>query len=77
MMSRRPIFVDPASSAAMQLGETLTYHGHELVLIGLDPMSLPDAQAELEDPCTGGRVYVPIAELEADLPAAGVSGFPG
>jgi hypothetical protein len=52
----------------MQIGDLVTYDGAVYVLRGLDPMSVPDRRAELEDPATGERVRVPLAEVE-DAPA--------
>ena len=48
----------------MQIGDLVTYDGAVYVLRGLDPMSVPDRRAELEDPATGGRVRVPLADVE-------------
>ena len=50
-------------AAAMEIGELVTYQGHAYVLRGLDPMGVPDRTAELEDPETGERVSVPLAEV--------------
>ena len=60
----------------MRLGEEVIHEGQRLVLRGLDPMSVADGRAEIEDPETGERTFVPIAELSLPL-AAGVSGLPG
>jgi len=48
----------------MRIGDLVTYHGTQYVLRGLDPMSVPDRQAELEDLATGERLRVPFADLE-------------
>ena len=56
----------------MRLGEEVIHDGQRLVLRGLDPMSVADGRAEVEDPETGERAFVPIAELSPALPA-GVS----
>ena len=48
----------------MQIGDLVTYDGAVYVLRGLDPMSVPDRRAELEDPATGERVRVPLSEVE-------------
>ena len=60
----------------MRLGEHVIHDGRLLVLLGLDPMSVADGRAEVEDPETGARAFVPIAELSPPL-AAGVSSPPG
>ena len=56
------------ATAAMRIGDLVSYHGTQYVLRGLDPMSVPDRRAELEDPATGKRVRVPLSEVE-DAPA--------
>ena len=48
----------------MRIGDLVTYHGTQYVLRGLDPMSVPDRRAELEDPATGERVRVPLSDVE-------------
>ncbi len=48
----------------MRLGDKITYEGRVYVLRGLEPMSVPDRRAELEDPRTGERVSVLFAEIE-------------
>jgi hypothetical protein len=48
----------------MRIGDLVTYHGAVYVLRGLDPMSVPDRLAELEDPATGERVRVPLSDVE-------------
>ena len=62
-----------AVHAAMQLGDMVIHDGRELVLRGLDPMSVVDGRAELEDLETGERELVPIAEVEPALRGADVS----
>jgi len=52
------------ATAAMRIGDLVSYHGTQYVLRGLDPMSVPDRQAELEDPATGERLRVPLADVE-------------
>ncbi len=47
----------------MQLGEKVIHQGRVLVLRGLDPMSVSNAEAQVEDPRTGERFTVPLAEL--------------
>jgi hypothetical protein len=48
----------------MRLGDPVLIRGRMFVLRGVDPMSVPDRQAEVEDPRTGERFTVPCAELE-------------
>ena len=48
----------------MQLGSLVIHKGRPYYLRGLDPMSVSDRQAELEDAFTGGRVFVPLDEVE-------------
>jgi hypothetical protein len=55
--------VAPVLAAAMEIGELVTYQGRAYVLRGLDPMGVPDRSAELEDPESGERIFVPLAEV--------------
>jgi hypothetical protein len=48
----------------MRIGEQVLYHGRVLVLLGHDPMSVPDRRAEVEDPETGERFAVLLGDLE-------------
>jgi hypothetical protein len=50
-------------SAAMEIGDKVIYRGRVLVLLGHDPMSVPDRRAQVEDPETGARFDVPYDEL--------------
>jgi hypothetical protein len=52
------------ATAAMRIGDLVTYQGTQYVLRGLDPMSVPERRAELEDPATGERIRVPLDEVE-------------
>jgi hypothetical protein len=54
----------PTSAVAMQLGSLVTHKGRPYYLRGLDPMSVSDRQAELEDAFTGTRISVPLDEVE-------------
>ena len=47
----------------MRIGDPVTYRERRYVLRGLDPMGVPDRRADLEDPETGERIRVPVAEL--------------
>jgi hypothetical protein len=48
----------------MEIGDDVIYRGRVLVLLGHDPMSVPDRHAQVEDPATGERFDVLYAELE-------------
>ena len=56
------------ATAAMEIGDLVTYNGKSYVLRGLEPMSVPDRRAELEDPENGELFAVPFALLAAGLP---------
>ena len=47
----------------MQIGDVVTYQERAYVLRGLDPMSVPNRCAQLEDPDTGELLSVPLAEV--------------
>jgi len=47
----------------MEIGEHVVYKGRPYVLRGLDPMSIEDRRAELEDLETGEHVWVPLADV--------------
>ena len=47
----------------MEIGDLVTYLDRAYVLRGLEPMSVPDRRAELEDPETGELVMAPLAEV--------------
>jgi hypothetical protein len=49
--------------AAMEIGEVLNYDGRTYVLLGMEPMSVPDRKAELKDTETGEIVFVLCADL--------------
>ena len=51
------------TTAAMKIGEVLTYDGRMYVLLGLEPMSVPDRKADLRDTETGEIVALPCALL--------------
>jgi hypothetical protein len=55
---------DSRRAAAMNIGDLVLYQGRRYYLRGLDPMSVPDRQAMLEDAETGEEVSVPIDEVE-------------
>jgi hypothetical protein len=56
----------------MEIGDLVIYKGRAYVLRGLEPMSVPNRRAELEDPESGARLSAPFDEV-SDPPAAGDS----
>ena len=48
----------------MAIGDPVLHCGRRYRLIGIDPMSVTDRRAELEDLETGERVRVPLDEIE-------------
>jgi len=48
----------------MEIGDDVIYNGKCYVLRGLEPMSVPDRRAELENPENGELTSVPVALLE-------------
>jgi hypothetical protein len=52
-----------ATPAAMEIGEVLNYGGRSYVLLGMEPMSVPDRKADLQDTETGEIVSIPCAIL--------------
>ncbi len=63
---RRSVLVTPA---AMKIGDLVIYEGKSYVLRGLEPMSVPDRRAELEDPETGDVVSVPVRLVGEEPPS--------
>jgi hypothetical protein len=51
----------------MEIGDLVIYEGKSYVLRGLEPMSVPDRRAEVEDPESGERRTVPFSLL-AEVP---------
>jgi hypothetical protein len=49
----------------MRLGDLVLYQGRRYYLRGLDPMSVSERHALLEDAQTGEEVSVPVEEVEA------------
>jgi hypothetical protein len=47
----------------MEIGDHVTHEGRSYVLRGLDPMSVDDRRALLEDAETGEQRWVPLAAL--------------
>ncbi len=52
----------------MEIGDAVIYRGRPCVLRGLDPMSVHERCALLEDARTGERFWVPLEELENGEP---------
>jgi hypothetical protein len=52
----------------MRIGDLVFYQGRPYYLRGLDPMSVPDRQAFLEDAFTGEERTAPVAELQSEEP---------
>jgi hypothetical protein len=50
----------------MKIGDLVLYQGRPYYLRGLDPMSVPDRQAFLDDAVTAEERRVTIAELELE-----------
>ena len=48
----------------MNIGDLVMYEGKLYVLRGVEPMSVHERTAELEDPATGKRMRVPFGEIE-------------
>ena len=48
----------------MEIGDNVNYNGKCYVLRGLEPMSVPDRRADLEDPESGELISVPLSLLE-------------
>ena len=47
----------------MKIGNLVLHNGRRYYLRGLDPMSVPDRQAFLEDAMTGEAAMVPVVEV--------------
>jgi hypothetical protein len=47
----------------MEIGTVFTYDGRTYVLLGFEPMSVPDRRAELQDAETGEVVRIPWSVL--------------
>jgi hypothetical protein len=48
----------------MKIGDLVLYLGRHYYLRGLDPMSVPNRQAFLEDALTGEERTAPVEEIE-------------
>jgi hypothetical protein len=47
----------------MEIGEVVNYDGRAYVLVGIEPMSVPDRKAELRDQETGETISIPYSLL--------------
>ena len=52
------------ANCGMKIGDLVLHDGRRYYLRGLDPMSVPDRQAFLEDALTGEARMVPYGEIE-------------
>src|SRR4051794_40783020 len=59
----RTATVDISWTAAMNIGDVVTYRGRAVILLGLEPMSVPDRHAHVRDVETGEELEVVYAEL--------------
>ena len=59
---------DVSRTAAMKIGELVLHQGRRYYLRGLDPMSVPERQAFLEDAMTGEAHVVRVSEIEPEQP---------
>jgi hypothetical protein len=48
----------------MAIGDLVLYQGRRYVLRGIDPMSVTDRRAELQDEETGERIRVLVDDVE-------------
>ena len=53
----------------MRIGDRVIYQGIVLVLVGHEPMSVPERRAQVEDPASGERFDVAYDELEEMPPS--------
>jgi hypothetical protein len=57
--------------AAFQIGDFVSWRGKLCVLRGIDPMSVAERRADVEDGASGERFRPPLAELELAPAASG------
>jgi hypothetical protein len=55
-------------TVAMEIGDLVTYQGRSYVLRGLEPMSVPERHADLEDAETGEQISAPLDEVSPNDP---------
>jgi hypothetical protein len=60
------------SNCGMKIGDLVLHNGRRYYLRGLDPMSVPDRQAILEDALTGEACMVQVDEIEPLPPGEGL-----
>jgi hypothetical protein len=60
----------------MKIGDFVTYEGRAYILRGLEPMSVPDRRAHLEDAENGERLVAPLRELFEGTPGVTRPGLP-
>ena len=48
----------------MAIGDLVLFNGRRYILRGVDPMSLTERHAELEDPDTGARIRVRLDDVQ-------------
>jgi hypothetical protein len=58
----------------MKIGDLVLHQGRRYYLRGLDPMSVPERRAFLEDAVTGEETIAPIEEIVL-APPEGTSGL--
>lgn len=61
--------MDP-SPAALQIGDFVIWRGRLFVLRGIDPMSVPNRRADIEECATGERMRAPLDEISPAQPPA-------
>ena len=57
----------------MELGATVLYRDRPFVLVGVDPMNVPNRLAYLRDPVSGKVLEGPFAEVDEGPGAPGLS----
>jgi hypothetical protein len=59
-----------AGTAAVLIGDTVTYEGRRYVVVGFTPMTVTPPEVELDDPETGTRLWVRWPPVEGPARAA-------
>ena len=60
----KPLAVVTPQLRPMNIGDPVTFRGRSCYLRGLDPMSVSERRAELEDATTGERFAAPLEEVQ-------------